>query len=111
MKKIIDLRTDYEISDDDFNDVSKPFDDALDSWFENHRDLIDEFVAFYVAKGIEYDALWSGSFRGLVNSAIDTLSGFFVGEKINVERFNKLLLDKYGLKLIQENPMRFEKIK
>ena len=30
MKKIINLRTDYDILDDDFYDVSKPFDDELD---------------------------------------------------------------------------------
>ena len=111
MKKIIDLRTDYDILDDDFYDVSKPFDDELDSWFDCHRELIDEFVAFYVAKGIEYNAIWSGSFSGLVNSAVDTLSGFFVGEKINLDRFNKILLEKYDLKVIEKNPMKFEKIK
>ena len=111
MNKIIKLRTDYDILDDDFIDVTKPFDDELDSWFENHRDLIDEFVAFYVAKGIEYNAIWSGSFIGLVNGAVDTLSGYFVGEKIDKDRFNKILLEEYGLKLVKEKPMKFEKIK
>ena len=58
MKKIIKLRTDYDILDDEFEDASKPFDDELDSWFEKHREIIDEFVAFYIARGIENNAIW-----------------------------------------------------
>ena len=111
MSKIINLRTDYEILDSEFEDICKPFDDALDNWFEEHKYLIDEFVAFYIAKGIEYDALWSGAFSGLLNASVETLSEYFNDKNINRERLNKLLLNKYNLKLVQEKPMVFESIK
>lgn len=111
MKKIIKLRTDYDILDDEFDDVSKPFDDELDSWFENHRDLIDEFVAFYIARGIENNAIWDGAFDGLINSAVETLASYFVDSNINRSKLDKILLDKYGYKIIKESPMIFEKIK
>ena len=111
MKKIIKLRTDYDILDDEFDDVCKPFDAELDSWFNNHRDLIDEFVAFYIARGIENNAIWDGAFSGLINGAVETLSSYFVNSNVNKKNLVKVLLEKYGYRLIQEKPMLFEKIK
>ncbi len=111
MNKIIKLRTDYDILDDEFENVSKPFDDELDSWFEKHRELIDEFVAFYIARGIENNAIWDGAFSGLINGAVETLASYFVDSNVNRPKLDKILLDKYGYKIIQESPMSFEKIK
>lgn len=111
MKNIIKLRTDYDILDDEFENVSKPFDDELDSWFEKHRELIDEFVAFYIARGIENNAIWSGAFSGLVNGAVDTLASYFVDSNFNRKNLDNILLNNYGYRLIQEKPMIFEKIK
>lgn len=111
MKKIINLRTDYDILDDEFEDVSKPFDDELDSWFEKHREIIDEFVAFYIARGIENNAIWEGAFSGLVNGAVETLASYFVDNKLDRKHLDDILLNKYGYRLIQEKPMIFEKIK
>lgn len=111
MNKIIKLRTDYDILDNEFEDVSKPFDDELDSWFEKHREMIDEFVAFYIARGIENNAIWEGAFSGLVSGAVETLASYFVDNKLNKKNLDEILLSKYGYRLIQENPMVFEKIK
>lgn len=111
MNKIIKLRTDYDILDDEFENVSKPFDDELDSWFEKHRELIDEFVAFYIARGIENNAIWEGAFSGLVNGAVDTLASYFVDDNFNRKNLDVILSSKYGYRLIQEKPMIFEKIK
>ena len=111
MKNIIKLRTDYDILDNEFEDVSKPFDDELDSWFEDHRELIDEFVAFYIARGIENNAIWEGAFSGLINGAVETLASYFVDSNIDRTVLDKILLNKYGYKIINESPMSFEKIK
>lgn len=106
----IKLRNDYGISDEDFDKVSEPFNNDLDSWFLKHRDLIEDFTAFYIASGIKHNALWEGSFSGLINSAVDTLAGFFVDINLNRERLNKILADKYDLKVVEDNPMKFKKI-
>ena len=111
MKKIIKLRTDYDILDDEFDNVCKSFDDELDSWFNSHRDLIDEFVAFYIARGIENNAIWDGAFSGLINGAVETLSSYFVNSNVNKKNLGKVLLEKYGYRLIQVKPILFEKIK
>ena len=111
MSKIINLRTDYDILDDEFEDASKPFDDELDSWFEKHREIIDEFVAFYIARGIENNAIWEGAFSGLVNGAVETLASYFVDNKLDRKHLDDILINKYGYRLIQEKPMIFEKIK
>ena len=109
MKKNIKLRNDFEISDEDFEKETEQFDKELDLWFQNHRSIIDEFTAFYISKGVEYNTLWEGSFEGLVNSSLDILSGYFVGKKLDREKFNKILLDKYGLVIVSEKPMKIKK--
>ncbi len=107
----IKLRNDFDITDEDFEKLTKPFDDELDSWFEKHRDIIEDFTAFYIAKGIKYNTLWNGSFIGLINGAVETLSSYFVGVNINRERLNTLLSEKYGIVVVKDNPMMFQKIK
>lgn len=111
MSKNIKLRNDYEISDEEFEKTIEQFDNDLDTWFLEHKDIIEEFVAYYISKGIEYNCLWNGAFVGLVNGAIDTLSGYFVGKNVDRSKLNTILSEKYNLRLIQEKPMKFQKIK
>ena len=111
-EKVIELRKDFDdVSDDEWEKISKPFYGCLDSWLQDHRYLIDEFVALYISKGIEYNSIWSGSFEGLVNGAVETLSGYFIGKKINYDNFVNILDNKYNLRMIQEDPMIFETTK
>lgn len=111
MNNFIKLRDDFEIDDEDFNMVYDPFNNKLVEWFHNRRDIIDEFIAFYTAHGIKDKAIWTGSFEGLVNSAIETLSGLLFDEYLDRKNFDKILADKYGYQLVQDNPMLFKKIK
>lgn len=111
-EQVIELRKDFDdVSDEEWEEISKPFYNLLDSWLHEHRYLIDEFVALYIATGIEYNSIWSGSFDGLVNGAVETLSGYFIGKRINRENFINILANKYNLRMIQEDPMLFETIK
>ena len=94
MNKKVEFRTDFEITDDDFEKVTNQFDTECDEWFQNRRDIIAEFVAFYIASGIKHNAIWRGSFSGLINGAVETLAGYFVEESVNKEVLNKILLEK-----------------
>ena len=48
-KRIVGLRTDYDISDEDFEILNTPFDNDIDSWIDSHADIINEFIAFYIS--------------------------------------------------------------
>lgn len=110
--KVIKLRNDFnDVSDEEWEKISAPFYKCLDSWLQEHRYLIDEFVALYISKGIEYNSIWTGSFDGLVNGAVETLSGYFICKRINRRNFASILANKYNLKMIQEDHMIFESTK
>ncbi|MBE6503886.1 MAG: hypothetical protein E7Z76_06345 [Methanobrevibacter sp.] len=109
MKKI-ELRNDFEVTDDVFDEIVSDFDSGCDEWFQNNKQFVDEFVAFYIASGIKHNALWRGSLTGLINGAVETLAGYVVEESVDKNSLNKLLLEKYHLKLTNENPMQFEEL-
>ena len=75
------LRTDFDdISDDEWEELTKPFYAELDAWLHEYDFLIDEFVALYIGAGIKYNCIWSGSFSGLLNGATETLGEHFRNE-------------------------------
>lgn len=110
MNKKIELRNDFEINDDAFGEAVYDFDTGCDEWFQNNKHLINEFVAFYISSGIKHNALWRGSFSGLINGAVDTLAGYIIDEAVDRDALKTILLEKYHLKLTNENPMEFEEL-
>lgn len=110
MNKKVEFRTDFEITDDDFEKVTNQFNDECDKWFENRKEIIDEFVAFYIASGIKHNAIWRGSLSGLINGAVETLAGYIVDDGGNKETVNKILLEKYHLKITAEKPLEVEEL-
>ena len=108
MQTEFELRKDFDdVSDEEWEEISKPFYSELDSWLHQYDYLIDEFVALYISAGINYNSIWSGSFSGLVNGAIETLGEHFNNSNLNEKNFNKILAEKYGLKMVSKNPMKF----
>jgi len=110
MNKKIELRNDFEVSEDVFDEIVHDFDSGCDEWFLNNRQIIDEFIAFYISSGIKHNALWRGSIDGLINGAVETLAGYIVSESVDMDALNKILLEKYQLKLTNENPAEFEEL-
>ncbi len=111
MNNIIKLRNDFEISDDEFEKVTADYNDDLDSWFLEHREIVEECTAFYIAKAIERNCLWKGNFSGVVNSALETLTSYFLEKNFDRNRFDKIFASKYGLVVVKDKPMKFQKIK
>ena len=108
-KRITGLRTDYEISDEDFENDCMPFDDDIDSWLEKNIDFLNEFVSFYIACGLKYNALWNGSFSGLISSAVDTCCQHYDSKDVNVDKVVEILLNKYNIKTIEsKEDIQFE---
>ncbi len=111
-KRITGLRTDYDVPDDIWEADCKPFDDAIDSWLDNHINVLEEFIAFYIATGIKDNSLWNGTFSGLINSAVDTCCQHYDSDDINVDNVIKSLLEKHNIKTVdKDKTIKFEVLK
>lgn len=85
------------LSDEEFLEISKPFDEAVDQFMEN---IIYDYVAFYLAKGYEYSALWECPLRNQINSALAQFAESYMTKDFDIEKLNKLLNTKYNLKIV-----------
>ena len=65
------MRRDYEIDEETFDKIMDKFESELFKYIKDT--FLYDYIAFYIAKGIELDALWEGNFSGKVNAAMDTL--------------------------------------
>lgn len=103
------FRTDYGISDKKFDKIVRPHDQLVKEHLYNN--VLFDFIAFYIAKGYELDALWEGNLIGHVNAAIESLSCVIFKEDFDSTKLKKIFKKKYGLTIINENPLMFEENK
>lgn len=100
--------TDEDISDEEFNEILKPFLDNYDEYNESY--IMPEVIAYYIANSYYRNAMYEGSFLQHYNSAKDLINMFGENEeKIKAEVF-KLLRVKYALSITNENPLENKKI-
>ncbi len=102
------IRTDYDISDEDFEEVNQPFIENIHNYVREN--FIFEYLAYYIATGYRKDALWAGKLNGLFNGAIDELCGLQFGLNGDIERLRSILKDKYNLILTSDVDLEIEEI-
>lgn len=102
------IRTDYDISDEDFERVNEPFIEDIHKYVRDN--FIFEYLAYYIATGFQKDALWAGKLSGLFNGAIDELCGFKFGTNEDIESLRTILKDKYNLLLTSDEDLEIEEI-
>lgn len=101
--------TNKDISDEEFNKIIKPFIDNYDEYIESY--IMPEVIAYYIANGHYRNYLSNCSFIRHYNSAKDIINYFDEDyEKVKAEVF-KLLRIKYGLIIINEDPLELKEIK
>ena len=88
------IRMDYDISDEDFEEVNQPFIEDIHQYVRNN--FIFEYLAYYIATGYRNDALWAGKLSGLFNGAIDELCGLQFGLNGDIERLREILKDSFN---------------
>lgn len=103
------IRSDYDISDEDFVAVDEPFKEAVDKYL--YDNVIHDYIAFYIASGYNLSALWKGSLSGLFNGAIDDLSSVHFGSKEDINRVRDILKSRYKLLLTSDTELEIEEIK
>ena len=102
------IRTDYDISNEDYDKISKPFEAAITNYLKDN--VIDEFMAYYIAEGYRMNALFKGSLSGVFNAAVDSLCNVQFDSDEDVKRLRTILKDKYNLLLTSDTELEIEEI-
>lgn len=100
--------TDGDISDEEFEQVLKPFLDDYDNFILSY--IMPEVIAYYIANYYYRGSMYEGSFLQHYNSAKDLINLFGEDyEQMKAEVF-KLLKIKYALIVVNENPLDLKQI-
>ena len=100
--------TDGDISDEEFEQVLKPFLDDYDNFILSY--IMPEVIAYYIANSYYRGAMYEGSFLQHYNSAKDLINLFGEDyEQMKAEVF-KLLKIKYALIVVNEDPLDLKQI-
>lgn len=102
------IRSDFDISEEDYDKISIPFGNALDEYLRDN--FIYDYVAFYIAMGYKMDVLFAGSLSGVFNAAIDSVCDIKFGSAEDIERLKAILKDKYNLLLTSDTHLEIEEI-
>lgn len=102
------IRSDFDISDEDFNKVCQPFMDEIKRYVKDN--IIYEYMAFYIAVGYQKDALFKGTLSGVFNAALDDLCEIDFGSSADIKKLKSILQDKYNLLLTSDTNLEIEEI-
>lgn len=105
---MIRKRNRKDITDEEFLNIILPFENVLEEYFI--KNIVYEFVAFYLSKGYEMITLWECTLQHQINSAIETLTGIRIKDKFDNNKLNKILKDIYSIKIIDTNTSQMIKI-
>ena len=105
---MIRKRNGKDITDEEFLNIIVPFENALEEYFI--KNIVYEFIAFYLAKGYEMSALWECPLQHQINSAIETLAGIRIKDKFDNNKLLTILKDKYSIKIIDTNTSQMIKL-
>lgn len=103
------IRSDFDISEEDYDKISIPFGNALDEYLRDN--FIYDWMAFYVAKGYQMDALFEGTLSGIFNAALDSLCSLQFGSDEDIKKLKAILKDKYDLLLTSDKDLEIEEIR
>ena len=98
---MIRKRNGKDITDVEFLNIIVTFENVLEEYFI--KNIVYEFVAFYLAKGYEMSSLQECPLQHQINSAIETLAGIRIKDKFDNNKLNKILKDNYSIKMIDTN--------
>ena len=105
---MIRKRNGKDIINEEFLNIILQFENVLEEFFI--KNIIYEFVAFYLAKGYEMSSLWECPFQHQISSAIETLSSIRIKDKFDNNKLNKILKEKYSIKTIDTNTSQMIKL-
>lgn len=98
-----------DITDEEFEKIVMPHDNLIYDYIRDN--ILYEYIAYYLASGYEQSALWECELDRQINSAIETLCGFYLKDKFNYSILKTILEKKYNLRIIDKTTSQMAKIK
>lgn len=96
-----------DITAEEFSSLIEPFDDICHNYL--HNEIFPEYIAFYLATGVQMKALFSTAYKIHINSAADVFNIKYNYESLK-SKVTAVLANKYHLRVTSEEPLDFEKI-
>lgn len=84
-----------KLTDDEFLNIVKFHSEQVKDYLENE---LYDYIAFYIAKGIEYNAIFDDDFERIVNTAMETFDSFQFRNTIDYDKIKNILYEKYSIK-------------
>lgn len=84
-----------KLTDDEFLNIVKFHSEQIKDYLENE---LYDYIAFYIAKGIEYNAIFDDDFERIVNTAMETFDSFQFRNTIDYDKIKNILYEKYSIK-------------
>lgn len=70
-----------KLTDEEFLNIIKFHSEQVKDYLENE---LYEYIAFYIAKGLEYNAIFDDNFERIVNTAMKSFDSFQFRNKIGL---------------------------
>ncbi len=96
-----------DINKDLFEKVVIPFNDFIHNHISDN--IINEYIAFYIASSYEMDALFESEMINVFGEAVDSLRQVS-NMDFDTAVIKELLKEKYKLEIIKEIPLEIEEL-
>ena len=96
-----------DITDEEFSRLIEPWGNVCNKYL--HDDILPEYVAFYLATGVQMKVLFSNTYKIHINSAADAFNIKYDYKSVK-SKVTNILAKKYHLRVISEEPLEFERI-
>ena len=101
--------TDADITPEEFDTKYAPLLDACYDYLE--EELIPLYVSFYIDLYYRSNVIEEDTYDIFINSALDRFNGDYKNFATIKAKTTKLLLDKYKLKVVGEDPLSLEEVR
>jgi len=98
---ILDKKDLEKLNDDEYFKLVRPFDKKVKKHIS--KNIINQFVAYYIATGFNMDSICNDKFYLLIERAIIELAQVGM-DSCNPKKIKSILKKEYGLKVTAEDP-------
>lgn len=94
-----------ELSDDELANLVTPFFKKVHNYAKNN--LLSEFIAYYIATAYKDNVLWEQNLDQLLFTITEEYNQIKTKDA-NFKRFNKILSEKYNIKITNKDPIKIK---
>ena len=103
---ILPVEKEMKLTDSQFDELMKNYDSVLDEYAKN---LIEDYLAFYLAKGYEFSAIFENKLEVIAYTAISLLEGS-MKNLYNLDKVKKKLEENYKLRITNDDRLTIEEV-